>query len=136
MEGLSKLGALIIAKPVTPFSETEKYKINHYVMGGGSVIWAIDQLDAHLDSLRSDGQQTAVARHLQLDDLLFTYGIRFNYNLIADLNSAEIPLTVGGAANQAAIELAPWPFYPIFVRSEEHTSELQSLMRISSAFFC
>src|SRR3546814_3777019 len=27
-------------------------------------------------------------------------------------------------------------FYPLFYRSEEHTSELQSLMRISSAVFC
>ncbi|MEC3880200.1 gliding motility-associated ABC transporter substrate-binding protein GldG [Parapedobacter sp. 10938] len=117
--GLNRLGALIIAKPTKPFSETEKYKINHYVMGGGSVIWAIDQLDAHLDSLRSDGQQTAVARHLQLDDLLFTYGIRFNYDLIADLNSAQIPLTMGGTANQTPIELAHWPLYPVFVPNDD-----------------
>ncbi len=115
MEGLSKLDVLIIAKPTEPFSEVEKYKINHYLMGGGSMLWAIDQLDAHLDSLRSDGRQTAVARQLHIDDLLFTYGIRFNYNLVADLNSAKIPLTVGGAANQSAIELASWPFYPVFV---------------------
>ncbi|MGV3761405.1 gliding motility-associated ABC transporter substrate-binding protein GldG [Parapedobacter sp.] len=117
MDGLDKLGVLIVAKPTKPFSEKEKYKINHYVMGGGSVIWAIDQLDAHLDSLRSGGQQTAVARHLQLDDLLFTYGIRFNYDLIADMNSAKIPLTVGGTTNQA-IELVSWPFYPVFVPND------------------
>lgn len=115
MDGLSKLGALVIAKPTAPFSETEKYKINHYVMGGGSVLWAIDQLDAHLDSLRAGGEQTAVARHLHIDDMLFTYGIRFNYDLIADLNCAKIPLTVGGKAHQTAIELVPWPLYPIFV---------------------
>src|SRR3546814_1389992 len=34
---------------------------------------------------------------------------------------------------QAGDEVPPWPF-PI--RSEEHTSELQSLMRISYAVFC
>lgn len=115
MEGLTELEALIVAGPTAPFSETEKYKIDHYVMEGGSVLWAVDQLDAHLDSLRADGQQTAVARRLNIDDLLFTYGVRFNYDLIADLNCAEIPLTVGGTANQTTIELAPWPFYPIFV---------------------
>ncbi len=119
IDGLNKLSALVIAKPAEPFSEVEKYKINHYVMGGGSVIWAIDQLDAHLDSLRSDGQQTAVARQLQIDDLLFTYGIRFNYDLIADLNSAKIPLTPGGTTYQTAIELASWPFYPIFVPNDD-----------------
>src|SRR3546814_1593423 len=31
---------------------------------------------------------------------------------------------------------APWPCARIAVRSEEHTSELQSLMRISYAGFC
>ncbi|WP_262248219.1 gliding motility-associated ABC transporter substrate-binding protein GldG [Parapedobacter soli] len=119
LEGLSKLEALIVAKPTAPFTEAEKYKINHYVMGGGSVVWAIDQLDADLDSLRSDGQQTALARRLHLDDLLFTYGVRFNYDLVADLNCAKIPLTVGGTATQAAIELAPWPFYPILATNND-----------------
>ena len=119
LDGLSKLKALIIAKPTAPFSETEKYKINHYVMGGGSVLWAIDQLDAHLDSLRADGQQTAVARQLNIDDLLFTYGMRFNYDLIADLNCARIPLTIGGGARETTIELEPWPFYPIFVPNND-----------------
>ncbi|MFB2118769.1 gliding motility-associated ABC transporter substrate-binding protein GldG [Parapedobacter sp. 2B3] len=118
IDGLDKLKALIIAKPIEPFSEAEKYKIDRYVMGGGSVLWAIDQLDASLDSLRTSGQQTAVARHLRLDDLLFTYGMRFNYDLVADLSSAKIPLTVGGTASQAAIELAPWPFYPVFIPND------------------
>ena len=118
LDGLNQLKALVIAKPTEPFTETEKYKINHYVMGGGSVLWAIDQLDAHLDSLRADGQQTAIARHLNLDDLLFTYGIRFNYDLVADLNSAKIPVTAAGTANQGDIELAPWPFYPVLMPND------------------
>src|SRR3546814_1506591 len=29
-----------------------------------------------------------------------------------------------------------WPFHGLWTRSEEHTSELQSLMRISYAVFC
>src|SRR5690606_30714542 len=118
LDGLDRLDALIVAKPTEPFSEKEKYKINHYVMGGGSVLWAIDQTDAHLDSLRADGQQTAIAHRLNLDDLLFTYGMRFNYDLIADLNSAKIPLTVAGTANQGHIELASWPFYPVFMPND------------------
>src|SRR3546814_5149804 len=37
-----------------------------------------------------------------------------------------------------ALLLAPWlaRFHPLSNRSEEHTSELQSLMRISYAVFC
>lgn len=117
LEGLSKLEALVVAKPTEPFSEAEKYKINHYVMGGGSVLWALDQLDASLDSMRADGQQTAVARRLNLDDMLFTYGMRFNYDLVADLNCAQIPLTAAGG-NQGGIELASWPFYPVFIPND------------------
>ena len=116
LDGLGQLEALVVAKPTEPFSEAEKYKINHYVMGGGSVLWAIDQLDADLDSMRADGQQMAVARRLNLDDMLFTYGMRFNYDLVADLNCAQIPLATGPA--QGGIELAPWPFYPVFVPND------------------
>src|SRR3546814_4197903 len=32
--------------------------------------------------------------------------------------------------------LLPFPLFPVPLRSEEHTSELQSLMRISYAAFC
>src|SRR3546814_5827309 len=41
----------------------------------------------------------------------------------------------GGAALDGAI-ISPMPGRLISVRSEEHTSELQSLMRISYAVFC
>lgn len=133
VEGLSRLKALIVAKPTQRFSETEKFKINHFVMNGGNVLWAIDQLDAELDSLRTTGEQTVVARSLNLDDLLFTYGIRFNYNLVADMNCAQIPLTVGKVGSQAQIELAPWLFYPIFVPNTPHPV-LKNLNGIRSEF--
>src|SRR3546814_1968732 len=40
-----------------------------------------------------------------------------------------------GSVNGAGFE-APGSILPASLRSEEHTSELQSLMRISSAVFC
>src|SRR3546814_5749455 len=46
---------------------------------------------------------------------------------------------IGGRRNSAAIPLIPYsPYSPSLlpVRSEEHTSELQSIMRISYAVFC
>ncbi|SFC51326.1 ABC-2 type transport system permease protein [Parapedobacter composti] len=117
---LGQLSALIVAKPTRPFTETEKYKINHFVMEGGSLLWAVDQSTADLDSLRTTGDQIAVAHRLNLDDLLFTYGVRFNYDLIADMNCAQIPLTVGHVGNQTQIELAPWLFYPVLVPDTPH----------------
>ena len=119
-EGLDKLKLLVIAKPVREFTEAEKYKIDYFVMKGGRILWAIDQVNAELDSLRGAGEQLAFAKKLNLDDMLFRYGARINYSLIADINSAKIPLNVGSVAGQPQIQLLPWLFYPIFIPVSTH----------------
>jgi len=35
-------------KPTAPFTEDEKFKIDHHVMRGGKVIWFIDRLEAEM----------------------------------------------------------------------------------------
>lgn len=112
---LDQLSLLIIAKPQQPFSEADKYKIDYFVRRGGRMIWAIDPIDASLDHLRKMGSQPLVTQQLNLDDQLFTYGVRINYDLIADLNCGQIPVTVGQLSGQPQIELAPWYFFPILV---------------------
>ena len=119
-EGLDKLKLLVIAKPETEFTEAEKYMIDYFVMKGGRILWAIDQVSADLDSLRGAGEQLAFPKKLNLDDMLFRYGVRVNYDLIADLNSARIPLNVGAVAGQPQIQLLPWIFYPIFIPVSSH----------------
>lgn len=114
--GLDKLKMLIIAKPKKPFTETEKYKINYFVMNGGRVLWSIDQVNAELDSLRGKSGQMAVNSNLNLDDMLFMYGARINYNIIADpANSAEIPVSTGIVGGQNQMQLVPWIYYPILL---------------------
>jgi ABC-2 type transport system permease protein len=119
-EGLDKLKLLVIAKPQNEFTEAEKYKIDYFVMKGGRILWAIDQVSAELDSLRGAGEQLAFPKKLNLDDMLFRYGARVNYDLIADLNSARIPLNVGAVAGQPQIQLLPWIFYPVFIPVSTH----------------
>lgn len=114
-EGLDSLKVLVIAKPQTPLSEMEKYKINYFVMKGGRLVWAIDQVGAELDSLQHRGQEMAFNRQLNIDDMLFEYGARINYNLIADVNCAVIPVATGAPGQQAQIDLAPWVFYPVLL---------------------
>ncbi|WP_449438777.1 gliding motility-associated ABC transporter substrate-binding protein GldG [Pedobacter steynii] len=116
--GLDKLKLLIIAKPEKEFTEAEKYKINYFVMNGGGVVWSIDQVGASLDSLRGAGEQLAFNRKLNLDDMLFMYGARVNYDLVADANCAEIPLSMGG--QQGQIQMAPWVFYPLLMPDTAH----------------
>ena len=117
--GLDKLNLLIIPKPNIAFTEAEKYKIDYYVMRGGRVLWAVDNVNAELDSLRK-GQQLAFAKKLNLDDILFKYGVRINYNLIADMNCSQIPINVGNVGGESQIQLLPWLFYPLFVPKVSH----------------
>jgi ABC-2 type transport system permease protein len=111
--GLDKLNMLVIAKPQREFTEAQKYKINYFVMKGGSVLWSIDQVGAELDSMGRNAEQLAFNRKLNLDDMLFMYGARINYDLIADANCTEIPLSTGGNGGQ--IQMAPWIYYPLLM---------------------
>lgn len=113
--GLDSMKVLVIEKPQKAFTEAEKYKINYFIMKGGRVVWAIDQVGAELDSLEGRGQILSTNKQLNLNDVLFEYGARINYDLITDLNSATIPLATGNPGQQAQIDLFPWIYYPIFL---------------------
>ncbi|WP_316827628.1 gliding motility-associated ABC transporter substrate-binding protein GldG [Pedobacter miscanthi] len=133
-EGLDKLNMMVIAKPKKPFTETEKYKINYFVMKGGSILWSIDQVTAELDSLRGRGGEMATNNNLNLDDMLFMYGARINYNIIADpANSAEIPISTGAVGGQGQMQLVPWIYYPILLPDTVH-SVVKKLDGIKSEF--
>src|SRR3546814_6437735 len=75
-------------------------------------------------------------------DTLFPYTTLFRSVLIAErlgVTPAEsIPcgVALGIPPNRSARTLSRWVETALEQRSEEHTSELQSLMRISYAVFC
>lgn len=118
---LEKMSLLIVPKPDLPFTELEKFKIDQYIMRGGKILWTIDPVTAELDSLRGHGgEQLAFNKQLNLDDQLFSYGIRLNFDLIADISCAQIPVNVGNVAGQGQIQLLPWLFYPILMPVSKH----------------
>jgi gliding-associated putative ABC transporter substrate-binding component GldG len=113
--------AIVIAKPTQPFSRSQRLKIDQYVMQGGKVIWAIDQLYASMDSLeRSNGSFVAYDQGLELDEQLFKYGARINRDLVQDLESDKVPSVVGSMGNQPQIELLPWPYAPLLRNTSGH----------------
>jgi ABC-2 type transport system permease protein len=133
-KGLMQLKLLVIPKPDKKFTELEKFKLDQYIMRGGRVLWAIDQVNAELDSLRGHGgEQLAFAKQLNLDDQLFRYGIRINYDLIADMNCSQIPVSTGSVGGQAQIQMLPWLFYPVFIPISKHPV-VKNLDGISSEF--
>jgi gliding-associated putative ABC transporter substrate-binding component GldG len=107
------LNALIMVKPSGKFSDDEKRKLDQYVMRGGSLICMIDNLHAESDSLLVSREVIAYDRGLNLDDLLFHYGVRINQDLVEDMQNASINLVVGSQGGKPQFQLLPWPYYPL-----------------------
>lgn len=105
---------LLVNRPVIPFNDNQKLKLDQYVMHGGKIIWALDNVYASLDSLqKSNGSFVAFDMGLNVDDLLFKYGARINRDLVQDLESDQVPSIVGNMGNQPQIQLLPWPYAPL-----------------------
>ncbi len=118
---INKYAALVIAKPDTAFNEKDKYFIDQYVMHGGKILWLIDPVVAEMDSLRkAPGETIGYGRDLNIDDMLFKYGVRVNTNLILDLNALPIPFVTGQSGGQPQIEMVPWYYFPIIMPSIKH----------------
>ncbi len=115
-----KYNAIVIAKPSERFSEKDKFIIDQYIMYGGKVIWLIDPVFASMDSLQNSDVTMAIPLDLNLDDQLFTYGVRINTNLILDLQSAPVPVVTGNIGNQPKTELFPWYFFPLLTPANSH----------------
>ncbi|HEX8460276.1 MAG TPA: gliding motility-associated ABC transporter substrate-binding protein GldG [Segetibacter sp.] len=115
------VNALIIVKPSQAFTEAEKLKIDQYIMHGGKVIWFVDKLYAEMDSLlRKQSDFVAYDKNLNLDDILFKYGVRINGDLLQDLKCAKQPLVVGQVGDQPQIQRLPFPYYPLLSSPSTH----------------
>ena len=115
-----KYKAIIIAKPNNRFSEKDKFIIDQYIMYGGRVVWLVDPVFASMDSLQSANITMAIPLELNLDDQLFTYGVRINTNIVQDIQSAPIPIVTGVVGNQPKTEMFPWFFFPLLTPANNH----------------
>jgi len=111
--------ALVIVKPVDKFTDEDKFKLDQYVMNGGRLLFFIDVLYAERDSLQN-GDLIAYARDLNLNDILFRYGVRINTDLIADKHCDVIPVEVGSVGGQSQKQLLPWPYSPLLQSGSEN----------------
>ena len=117
----SNFSAVVIVKPISTFSKSQKLKIDQYIMGGGKVLWAMDNLFASMDSLqRSSGSFIAFDLSLDLDDQLFKYGVRINRDLVQDLECDKVPSVIGSIGDKPQIELLPWPYSPLLRNTGGH----------------
>ncbi|MBS1516896.1 MAG: Gldg family protein [Bacteroidetes bacterium] len=102
----SSMKVLVIMAPKTAFSESEKYKIDQFIMNGGNVAFLLDRITPNFQQ-----QQMVIGNEVKnnLDDLLFDYGIRINTDLVRDLQCSAVQV-------QSAIGFPismNYPFFPV-----------------------
>lgn len=126
---------LLVVKPVKPFSDEEKLKLDQYVMHGGKIIWCVDKLYAEIDSLmRSQADFVAYDRNLNIDDLFFKYGVRIQNDLLQDLNCSKLPVVIGeNPDGSARMQRIPWAYYP-FLQAPVPNAISSNLDRVLSIF--
>jgi ABC-2 type transport system permease protein len=119
MEALLNYEALIIAQPMRPFSEADKFAIDQYVMRGGKVLWFLDPVVTIPDSL-SNGMTISLVNDLNVEDLLFKYGFRIDYNIVTDLQCNYIPVNISVQGTSEDTEMRPWVYNPLLTAPSTH----------------
>jgi ABC-2 type transport system permease protein len=115
----SDADVVMIAKPQGAFTDIEKFEIDQFIMQGGGALWMIDKAVGDLDSFRVAPQYLAVDRPIELDDLLFRYGVRVNSDLVQDIVCNPVPVTEN-VNGEDQTTLYPWVFHPVVQSLEEH----------------
>lgn len=108
---------VIIAGPTEKFTEQEKYILDQYLMKGGRIFWLIDGAYLSRAELASNGQSPSLKNETGLDDMLFTYGIRIDPNLLQDSQSTKILITNNESPQPVTI---PWYYSPLLLPSPGH----------------
>lgn len=115
-----EISALIVAKPLRPFSEKDKFKIDQYVMGGGKILWMLDMVRMDKDSLFAHPEYIPGDYQLNLDDLLFRYGVRVQPNLVLDLQCSPIWVATGKQGSRQQRQPIPFPYHILTLANPDH----------------
>ena len=111
---------VIVAKPTQPFSEKDKFKLDQYIMNGGKVIWLLDRINVSLDSLRKRRFYAPIEHPLELEDIIFNYGLRIEPNLVLDMQSSIIPLQTGQQGGKPQMDRFPYPYHLVVTSQKDH----------------
>ncbi len=131
---LTPFSALIVADPQQPFSEVDKYIIDHYVMQGGKVLWVLNGVQFSEQTLQDEGFTPILPLDLNLTDMLFRYGVRVNNRLIQDLQCLSVPVDVSRNPDIPQYQPMPWTYSPLLLTSS--LSPITKNLSPVSATFC
>jgi ABC-2 type transport system permease protein len=119
-QSLMKNDALIIAKPTTQFSEYEKFLLDQFVMHGGKILWLLESQIADMDSMGRNAMFMTGSYDLNVDDMLFKWGVRVNPNMVQDLQCNAIPILSTLRNGTPQQKLLPWMFFPVAAPSQQN----------------
>lgn len=111
---------LVIAQPRKEFAKDDKYQIDQYIMAGGSVLWLVDEVQVSMDSLSVKESTIAYYKPLNIEDQLFTYGLRINPDLVMDIQGQLIPVQTALPGEQAKFTPASWYYSPLLNCPDNH----------------
>ena len=109
---------VIIADPQEPFSETDKYILDQYLMQGGRIMWVLNGVRFSSDYLSSQGKTPIAPLDLHLNDMLFRYGVRVNPALVQDLQCLPMPVDVSSDPQNPNWQPMPWTYAPLLLTSQ------------------
>ena len=121
--------AIIVAKPLEKYSEADKFIIDQYIMRGGRVLWLLDGAQMSNDMLSEGGATPLIALDVNLQDMLFRYGVRLTPTIVEDMQCAYMPVNVARPSEDPRFEPIPWFYMPLLQGSPYHpiTKTLQAV---------
>lgn len=119
-EELLPYKVLIIAAPQKAFSEREKFALDQYLMSGGSILWLVNGTKISEQQFDATGESSTLKQEVNLDDQLFTYGVRINPVTVQDMQCTAIRLASSKAGTKESFTTLPWYFAPLLIPSTEN----------------
>lgn len=118
------VGVLIVMAPTQKFSDTDKFKIDQFIMRGGKAAFLLNKVDANLQ------QRFARTLDLAIEDLLEAYGLRINPDMVRDAQCANVSIMQQQFGFNIQSQV-PFPYLPLasnFSRDNMMVKDLQGLV--------
>lgn len=114
-----KFDVLVVAGPDSSFGERDKLLLDQFLMNGGRMLWLVDPLVTHRDSLAERQFTMATTREIGIFDQLFHYGARLNREMVLDAQCAPIMLNAGPMGDHRNMQMFSWYFAPVVLSAPD-----------------
>lgn len=116
LDALKNVDLAMVVGPKVAYTEKEKFILDQFINNGGKAMFVYDAIDIRKDSLKN-GETFGLSKNLNLDDLLFRYGVRMNQTVVEDMNCAK---TVVQTGLNGEVQALNFPYYPIIYQFGNH----------------